>query len=237
MDKDRMAKQKFNILLLVDTSRSMQGKRIEQVNQAIHDISGYLKDMQTENTNVDFYISILTFGTDAVWHDNQKEVDIDSFNFKDIKAFGQSNLHLAYHKLNDVLKKESQGGMMPDFGGVAPVILLLTDGHPSKGNIKEELELLRNKPWFKVALKYGIAIELNDDRTIKVLRDFVSGNGDVIQVYNSNLLERIIKIIVMTASKVKSTSNSVHNHKYVSITQQIQQEIAESLDSVEDWEW
>ncbi len=237
MDKDRMAKQKFNILLLVDTSRSMQGKRIEQVNQAIHDISGYLKDMQTENTNVDFYISILTFGTDAVWHDDQKEVDIDSFNFKDIKAFGQSNLHLAYHKLNDVLKKESQGGMMPDFGGVAPVILLLTDGHPSKGNIKEELELLRNKPWFKVALKYGIAIELNDDRTIKVLRDFVSGNGDVIQVYNSNLLERIIKIIVMTASKVKSTSNSVHNHKYVSITQQIQQEIAESLDSVEDWEW
>lgn len=237
MDKDRMAKQKFNILLLVDTSRSMQGKRIEQVNQAIHDISGYLKDMQTENTNVDFYISILTFGTDAVWHDNQKEVDIDGFNFKDIKAFGQSNLHLAYHKLNDVLKKESQGGMMPDFGGVAPVILLLTDGHPSKGNIKEELELLRNKPWFKVALKYGIAIELNDDRTIKVLRDFVSGNGDVIQVYNSNLLERIIKIIVMTASKVKSTSNSVHNHKYVSITQQIQQEIAESLDSVEDWEW
>lgn len=237
MDKDRMAKQKFNILLLVDTSRSMQGKRIEQVNQAIHDISGYLKDMQTENTNVDFYISILTFGTDAVWHNNQKEVDIDGFNFKDIKAFGQSNLHLAYHKLNDVLKKESQGGMMPDFGGVAPVILLLTDGHPSKGNIKEELELLRNKPWFKVALKYGIAIELNDDRTIKVLRDFVSGNGDVIQVYNSNLLERIIKIIVMTASKVKSTSNSVHNHKYVSITQQIQQEIAESLDSVEDWEW
>ena len=237
MDKDRMAKQKFNILLLVDTSRSMQGKRIEQVNQAIHDISGYLKDMQIENTNVDFYISILTFGTDAVWHDNQKEVDIDSFNFKDIKAFGQSNLHLAYHRLNDVLKKESQGGMMPDFGGVAPVILLLTDGHPSKGNIKEELELLRNKPWFKVALKYGIAIELNDDRTIKVLRDFVSGNGDVIQVYNSNLLERIIKIIVMTASKVKSTSNSVHNHKYVSITQQIQQEIAESLDSVEDWEW
>ena len=237
MDKDRMAKQKFNILLLVDTSRSMQGKRIEQVNQAIHDISGYLKDMQTENTNVDFYISILTFGTDAVWHNNQKEVDIDSFNFKDIKAFGQSNLHLAYHKLNDVLKKESQGGMMPDFGGVAPVILLLTDGHPSKGNIKEELELLRTKPWFKVALKYGIAIELNDDRTIKVLRDFVSGNGDVIQVYNSNLLERIIKIIVMTASKVKSTSNSVHNQKYVSITQQIQQEIAESLDSVEDWEW
>ena len=237
MNRDRMAKQKFNIILLVDTSRSMQGKRIEQVNQAISDISLYLKDMQQENSNVDFYVSILTFGTEAKWYNEQKEMDINTFSFNKIKAFGQSNLHLAYHELNNVLKKESQGGMMPDFGGVAPVILLLTDGHPSKGNHKEELELLRTKPWFKVALKYGIAIELNDDRTLKVLRDYVSNNGDVIQVYNANLLERIIKIIVMTTSKVKSVLNSVHNHKYVSITQQIQQEIAESLDLVEDWEW
>ena len=231
---DRLSKQKFNIILLVDTSRSMSGKRIEQVNQAILDISGYLKDMQKENSNVDFYLSILEFGTNARW--KGKEF-INNFNFEPIKANGQSNLHLAYHELNEVLKKESQGGMMPDFGGVAPVILLLTDGHPSKGNIKEELELLRAKPWFKVALKYGIAIELNDERTIKVLRNFVSGNGDVIQVYNANLLERIIKIIVMTASKVKSSSNSVHSHKYANITEEIQQEIAESLQLVEDWEW
>ena len=237
MNRDRVAKQKFNIILLVDTSRSMQGSRIDQVNQAISDISKYLKDMQIENTNVDFYISILTFATEAKWVNSQKETYINNFKFDEIKAFGQSNLHLAYHELNDVLRKESQGGMMPDFGGVAPVILLLTDGHPSKGNLKEELELLRSKPWFKVALKYGVAIELNDDKTIKVLKDFVSGNGDVIQVYNSNLLNKIIKIIIMTASKVKSTSNSVHNTKYQSVTNQVQQEIQEALADIEDWEW
>lgn len=234
---DRMAKQMFNIILLVDTSKSMQGKRIEQVNQAIKDIEGYLKVMQKENSNVDFYISILTFSTDALWHDDTKATYIDDFNFKDIKAFGQSNLHIAYQKLTDFLNKESKGGMMPDFGGVAPIILLLTDGHPTKINLKEELALLRSKPWFRVALKYGIAIELNDEKTIKVLKDFVSGNGEVIHVYNSKLLERIIKIIVMTASKVKSSSNSVHSQKYVSVTEQIQQEISETLSNVEDWEW
>ena len=234
---DRMAKQMFNIILLVDTSKSMHGKRIEQVNQAIKDIERYLKVMQKENSNVDFYISILTFSTDAQWHDNTKATYIDNFNFKDIKAFGQSNLHIAYQKLTDFLNKESKGGMMPDFGGVAPIILLLTDGHPTKINLKEEVELLRSKPWFRVALKYGIAIELNDDKTIKVLKDFVSGNGEVIHVYNSKLLERIIKIIIMTASKVKSSSNSVHNQKYVSVTEEIQQEISETLSNVEDWEW
>lgn len=234
---DRLAKQKFNIILIVDTSTSMNGSRIEQVNKAISDINLYLKDLQNENSNVDFYISILTFSTEAYWHGGKNEYSINDFIFEPIKAKGQSNLHLAYHQLNNVLMKESKGGMMPDFGGVAPIILLLSDGHPSKGNLNKELALLREKPWFKVALKYGIAIELNDERTIKVLKDFTSGNGSVIEVYNSKLLERIIKIIVMTASKVKSVSNSVHNHKYVSVTAQIEQEISETLSNVEDWEW
>ena len=187
--------------------------------------------------NIDFYLSILTFGTDATWYKDKNESKIEDFEFEDIKTYGQSNLHVAYHKLNEVLLKESQGGMMPDFGGVAPVMLLLSDGHPTEGNSKEELESLRKKPWFKVALKYGIAIELNDERTMKVLKEFVSNNGDVIEVYNSNLLKKIIKIIVLTASKVKSTSNSVHNTKYQSITEQVQQEIQEALADVNDWEW
>lgn len=237
MNGDRLAKQKFNIFLLVDTSRSMNGTRINQVNQAINDISNHLKVMQLENTNVDFYLSILTFGTDAKWHMDKNEFKIDEFKFEDINATGQSNLHLAYHELNDVLNKESKGGMMPDFGGVAPVIMLLTDGHPSKGNLKEELALLREKPWFKVALKYGVAIELDDQRTMKVLEEFVSGNGEVIKVYDSNILNQIIKIIVMTASKVKSTSNSVSDNKYNNVGTQIQQEIHEALAAVEEWGW
>ena len=126
---------------------------------------------------------------------------------------------------------------MPDFGGVAPIILLLSDGHPSKGNIKEELELLRCKPWFKVALKYGIAIELNDRRTMNILRDFTSNNGDVITVYDSNLLKKIIKIIVLTASKVKSTSSSIHKTNKTSVTVMVQQEIQEALQDVDNYEW
>ena len=51
------------------------------------------------------------------------------------------------------------------------------------------------------------------------------------------MLERIIEIIVLTASKVKSSSVSVHNVKKVSITEEIQQSIAEALNDVDDWEW
>lgn len=237
MNIDKLAKQKFNIFLLVDTSKSMNGKRISQVNQAISDILLYLKQLQVENSNVDFYISLLTFATEAKWYKKQKEKDVTTFDYENLKCYGQSNLHLAYHELNEVLTKQSNGGIMPDFGGVAPIILLLTDGHPSKGNLKKELINLREKKWFNVALKYGIAIELNDQKTMSVLKDFVSGNGEVIQIYNSDLLSKIIKIIVLTASRVKSSSNSVHNSKHQNTTMQIQQEIQDALNDVEDWEW
>ena len=45
-------RQKFNIILLVDTSRSMQGERIGQVNQAISDISKYTSLMK-EHKNLE----------------------------------------------------------------------------------------------------------------------------------------------------------------------------------------
>ena len=235
--EEKIAKQKLNVIVLVDCSKSMQGERIAQVNNALRDIKTHLIDLQGENSNVDFYMTVITFSTEAYFLNGDRCKSVDEFTFKDIKGGGWSNLHLGYQKLEEILKKESKGGIMPDFGGVAPIILLMTDGHPTKFPMKEETEALKKLPWYKVALKYGIAIELKDERTHKVLQEFVNGNGDVIECYDSKLLERIIKIIVLTASKVKSTSTSVSAGQGVSVTQEIQQQVQQALAEVDDWEW
>lgn len=234
---DRIAKQRLNVFMLVDCSTSMRGERISQVNSALHDIKKYLTEMQDENSNVDFYITVITYSTDARLLNGDTMKAITEFDFKDIKAGGWSNLHLAYVKLEELLKKESKGGIMPDYGGVAPIILSLTDGHPTKWPLTEEMSVLKKLPWFTVALKYGIAIELNDKRTMDVLKDFINGNGDIIECYDSRLLERIIKIIVLTASKVKSQSSSVHAAKRQSVTDDIKQQVQQALTEVDDWEW
>ena len=234
---DKIAKEKLNIILLVDASKSMQGKRIAQVNEAIKDIQTYLIDLQDENTNVDFYITIIPFGTNAEFYKGKDSVNITKLKYDGIKCGGYSNLHLAYGKLHEIMKKESKGGIMPDFGGVAPIVLLLTDGHPTGNSYIEKLKELSEVPWFKAALRYGIAIELNDDRTGKVLKDFVGNNGDVITCYNSSMLKDIIKIIVLTASKVKSTSANVANGPHITQNQVAQQLIAEALSETEAWEW
>ncbi|MBO4286156.1 MAG: VWA domain-containing protein [Bacilli bacterium] len=234
---DRIAKEKLNIILLIDASKSMQGARIKQVNQAILDIQDYLKDLQVENTNMDFYITIIPFSNEASFYDNKESISIDDFKFDGIKCGGYTNLHLAYVKLGDIMKKESKGGIMPDFGGAAPIILLLTDGHPTGNAYKEKLLDIIDIPWFKAALRYGIAVELNDDRTMQVLQDFVGNNGDVINCYDSSMLKNIIKIIVVTASKVKSSNTNIANGPHITQNQMAQQLIAEELSDTEAWEW
>ena len=233
---DRIAKQKLNVILMIDCSTSMRGVRIKQVNDALKDIQLYLTNLQNDNINVDFNISVITFSTNAFLLNNDKEKNIAKFTFKDIKAGGWSNLHLAYDKLGDLLDKEKKGGIMPDFGGTAPIILLLTDGHPTGNLYKESLEKLTKKSWFNVAMKYGIAIELKDNKTIKVLRDFVGKNGDVIQVYNSNLLQRIIKLVVLKASQVQSRASQIKTSKQNKISM-VKQAVQYAIQEVDDWEW
>lgn len=236
MVTDRIAKQQLNVIVLVDTSKSMQGERISQVNKALRDIREHLVEMQEENTNVTFAITVIPFSNEASFLNDDRSKEVECFHFHDLKGGGWSNLHLAYEKLSEILTKESKGGIMPDFGGIAPIILLMTDGHPTKYPLTKEMEALKSLPWFRAALKYGIAIMLNDDRTRRVLDEFVSGNGDVIDCYDASLLKNIIKLIVLTASKVKSSTTGVASSKPVAKNEQVVQEVRQALQEVE-WEW
>lgn len=233
---DRIAKHRLNIILLIDCSKSMQGERIAQVNQSLAEIKPYLEKLEMENENADFYITVITFSNEAYLQHGDKMKLIDDYDPTPIKAAGWSNMHLAFIELADLLKKENKGGIMPDFGGIAPIILLMTDGHPTKP-ITNEIEALNKLPWFRVALKYGIAIGLDDKRTMDTLNEFVQGNGDVLSCLDDNALKKIIKVIVVTASKVKSTSASAAPQGGLDQQQQVIQQVRYALTDVDDWEW
>ena len=237
--EDRIAKQKLNVIVLVDCSKSMQGERIRQVNNALRDIKTHLIDMQGENANVDFYMTVITFSTDAYFLNGDRCKSVDEFTFKDIKGGGWSNLHLAYQKLEEILKKESKGGIMPDFGGVAPIILLMTDGHPTKYPLKEEMDALKKLPWYTVALKYALAIGIDTQEAMDVLSKFTGNPETVLKVYTAEALRKVIKVIAVTASKVKSNSASTGFGGTMGATNNeiAQNEIADKLEDIQDVEW
>ena len=125
---------------------------------------------------------------------------------------------------------------MPDLGGVAPIIILMTDGMPTSYDWQKHLADLKKKGWFKVSLKYAIAIEVNTDEARDVLSKFTGNPETVLTVYTAEALRRVIKVIAITASKVKSSSASVGSG--VGNNNQVAQaEIAKNLEEVADVEW
>lgn len=129
---------------------------------------------------------------------------------------------------------------MPDFGGIAPIIILMTDGMPTSNDWENRLGELKRKGWFKVALKYALAIGIDTDEAMDVLCKFTGNSETVLKIYSAEALRKVIKVIAVTASKVKSKSSSVSASGKGALpnnNQAAQCEIADKLDEIDDVEW
>lgn len=204
---DGIAKQELNLIFVIDISGSMEGERIGAVNNAIRDVMSIMPEIQDDTSDATIKISALTFSDEAKWvYDEPKSAD--EFKWNDVGTEYGTNLSAAYDALAKYLNKKSNGGEMPDIGGVAPIIILMTDGMPTSTDWEERLSSLRNKSRFKVALKYALLIGDECSETMDVLTKFTGTNETVLKVYSAETLRKVIKVIAVTASKVKSNSSS-----------------------------
>ncbi len=231
-----IARQELNVIFVIDNSGSMQGEKIGAVNNAIRDVMSIMPDIQDDTGDATIKISAMTFSDDAKWVYTEPKT-VEEFKWRDIGTDGATNLSDAYDKLSAHLCKRANGGQMPDMGGVAPIIILMTDGMPTSYDWKDHLAELKKKGWFKVALKYAIAIEVNTDEARDVLSAFTGNPETVLTVYTAEALRKVIKVIAITASKVKSNSASVGGGKAANNNEIAQAEIAKNLEEVENVEW
>lgn len=230
-----IARQELNLIFVIDNSGSMAGEKIGAVNNAIRDIMSIMPDIQEDTGDATIKISAMTFSEYAKWVYTEPKT-VDEFKWHDIGTESATNLSAACDELSNFLCKREKGGKMPDLGGVAPIIIFMTDGMPTSPDWEAHLTTLKKKGWFKVALKYAIAIQVNTDEARDVLIKFTGNPETVLTVYTAEALRRVIKVIAITASKVKSSSSSIGSG--VGNNNQIAQaEIAKNLSEVDDVEW
>lgn len=239
-----IARQELNLLFVIDNSGSMQGEKLGAVNNAIRDVMSIMPEIQEDTSDAIIKISALKFSDDAKWVYSEPKTASD-FKWNDISSDGGTNLSKAYDELAKWLCKKEKGGQMPDMGGIAPIIILMTDGLPTSYDWEQHLESLKKKGWFRVALKYALAIGIDTDEAMDVLKKFTGNPETVLKVYTAEALRKVIKVIAVTASKVKSNSSSAgvgqitaNGTGAIANNNQVAQgEIADKLEDIADVEW
>ena len=243
--KDRMelgegiARQELNVIFVIDNSGSMTGEKIGAVNNAIRDVMSIMPEIQEDTSDAVIKISALKFSDKAEWVFPEPK-NIPDFKWKDLNTDSSTDLSAAYDKLAVWLSKKSNGGQMPDIGGVAPIIILMTDGLPTSYDWEKHLDALKKKGWFKVALRYALAISIDTDEAMDVLKKFTGNPETVLKVHTAEALRQVIKVIAVTASKVKSSSASVNSTNVGGVRNNnavAEAEIKDKLDDIDDVEW
>ena len=192
------------VVPIIDASGSMtQNGNIGRVNEAMREVAPQLVDIEEEN-NVEILLAPMIFNNDARWiglAPGDEPVRPSNFNWQDVSATGGTNLGDAYSKLRAKLTRRENGGWLDGRKGYRPVLLLVSDGEPNAGWEVNFAELCK-RGWFKVAMRYAIAVE---GASMPVLEKF-TGNCETI--YDTNTLRTdlasLIKVLVLTVSQAVS---------------------------------
>jgi uncharacterized protein YegL len=181
----KISQRPLDIIYVIDTSGSMDGAKIQSVNNAMHELEYMLREEAAKNPTAQVNVRVMTFG-DAVarWHVDRTQ--IDQFHYQDINYVdGSTPLGAALNVLCDAVDNSK----MPK-RGLKPIIVLLSDGWPND-TWEPNLNRFLNLPWGNKALKVAIAIGKDADRDI--LAKFTTDRNLVLEANNPTDLKYFIK--------------------------------------------
>lgn len=204
------------VFLLLDTSGSMSGSKIDTLNQCVKEM---IEDFKNERmSEVSLNLCIITFGgSSAKLHtplSTLKDVD-----FKDLCADGMtplgSALKMATEIINDKEKVSSKG--------YRPVVVLVSDGYPNdswEAPLDEFVSGKRTAKCEKWALGIGNGYDTN------MLQKFL-GNADK-KVFDASVAKEITKFFKFVTLSTIARSKSQDPNSIINITE-IEKQIKEEL--------
>lgn len=200
------------LFLLIDTSGSMQGIRIGQVNAAIEEMIPVIEEISEENSDAEIKIAILTFSSGCEWvtrdvYGNPGPQELESFLWNDLTAGGLTELGAACRELDKKLSKKEF--LNSSTGNYAPAIILLSDGEPND-DWERGLSQLKQNRWFKVATKIAIGV---DEMDTTALKEFTGSEETVVEVNSKdgNTLKKLLSRLATVSSSIQSHSKPITN--------------------------
>ena len=152
------AKKSMVIFFLVDTSKSMEGSKLESLNRVMGDILPELIGVGEAGTDVK--VAVMSFSSGCEWITPEPVLIEEYQRWENLRADGVTDLGDACEELCQKLSRNSF--LRAPSLSYAPVIFLMTDGYPTD-NYKKGFEMLKKNRWFQYGLKIALAIGSNVD--------------------------------------------------------------------------
>lgn len=196
-------KRELNFFLLIDTSGSMNGLRIKRVNKILNSMGEYIKEALPPD--VDPFLSILSFDNESRWlyiKMNPNEMPLVQLN---ANQNGDTMMDEAFETLYHSIG--SFHGTLMGHNQVSPVIMLFSDGEPSR-RINWIMQQLRSIPSFYKAIR--IAFRIDEKCKRETLLEFTGDERDICDVYDlDDKFRELIKRITIVSSQITSTLQPV----------------------------
>lgn len=166
----------MKLYLLIDTSGSMEGYKIQSVNDTMENVILNFQEA-AHMSGSDIYISVLTFSRKVEWmYDRPKHV-LD-FSWSPLEAGGMTCLGKACLMLDEALTSTAEDNDKN-------VVILMSDGCPTD-DFEEGIEALESNKVFLDATRYTIAI--GADASIPTLTRFSSSTD---AVYTVDVIDKL----------------------------------------------
>lgn len=149
-----LVKRFMDIILMVDVSTSMRGKKMAVLNQAIKEAFNVLAEAEKQHPDVEFRIRCIAFSDTAQWHIGPDAIPPSQVSWSDLTANGRTSTGDAVDMLADAITMDK---MPPK--GYPPVMVLLSDGDNTDGDAyKNSISRLDAEPWGRKAIRLSIGI-------------------------------------------------------------------------------
>ena len=198
----KVGRRTMVLFFIIDTSGSMRGAKIGQVNTAIEGILPKIKEISKENADAEIKVCVLNFATKAKWVTAAPvSVEDEAYRWEYVEAGGTTALGDACRELNEALSTKTF--MKEVSGSYAPVLFLMSDGEPTD-DYRSGIEVLKRNNWFKAAIK--VAIGIGNDANKSMLAEFTGSDESVIEVHTPVEMKKWIQFVTVTSSQIGSSS-------------------------------
>lgn len=229
LDVQTISKKTMVIFFVIDTSESMRGKKIKDLNDTMRELIPSLAGIGGANTDIKY--AVLSFSSGCEWKTPEPYSVDENISWRELEAGGITDLGMALEELNVMLSRKKF--LKAPSVCYAPVTFLMTDGYPTD-NYKKALNALKQNSWYKHGI--NVALGIGDGFNKKVLEEFTGNVELVLEVSKRSQLKKVIRTIAVTSSQIGSNSVNIFNDDNKELTYEdvMYRKKKDMIDSVED---